>query len=64
MHSLSNPLDWMSIERSMDKYWTKYGAGIGRVQFAPIGHYVGWQIPKNMGQKSILLPIFIVNYVD
>ena len=30
MHGLSNHLDWMSIVRSMDKYWTKYGAGIGK----------------------------------
>lgn len=47
--SLSSSLDWVSIERSMDKYWTKYGAGMGRVQYEPFGHYISWQIPTNMG---------------
>ena len=32
MHGLSNHLDWMSIVRSMDKYWTKFGAGIGKAE--------------------------------
>ena len=47
-HSSSNPLDWMSIERSMDEYWTKYGAGIGRVQFGPFGHCIGWHGSKGI----------------
>ena len=57
-HSLSNSLDWMSIERSMDKYWTKYGAGIRQVQFWPFDHHIGWQIPTNMGQKYIIAFIY------
>ena len=40
-HSSSNTLDWVSIERSMDEYWTKYGAGMVLV----LGQCIVWHIP-------------------
>ena len=57
-HSSSNPRDWMSIERSMDEYWTKYGAGIGRVLFGTFGHCIGWHIRLIWVKRYIIACIF------